>query len=178
MNSKGSNPVSKPVEAILPDKSIVQGTFLLWNEDPVDKKKVHLVLKLLGKEFSSSNLTFFGSLRDIRTELEQDGILLKCYGSSRQVWPSGMGLSMGHGSRAYKTVLGKKGDIKDVVSIFDSGDDCEPCTFEEQKQFHQQWLASIGTTPGKKIIPWKNLFIQQPVSTLKLALKEKFRKTD
>jgi hypothetical protein len=62
-----------------------------------------------------------------------------------------------------------------MVSIFDSGPDTDPCTFAEQDQFHRQWLVSIGVDPDKKVYPWKALFAQQPVKTLKLFVKEKFR---
>jgi len=176
-NSKPPEPLIEPVEAILPDKSIVQGKFLLWYEDPNNRKFVRIVLQLNGKEIVSSGFTFYHTLKDIRLELERDGVLLKCYGSSRRVWPSGMGLSMGRGLKAYKTVLGKKGDIKDMVSIFNSGTDVDPCTFEEQKEFHRQWLSSIGVNPDKKTYPWKALFAQQPVKTLKLFVKEKLRRS-
>src|ERR1700733_1414978 len=164
-NIKEMKPEIKPVEVLMPDKSIVQGTFLLWNEDPKNRKLGRIVFRLMNKEFSSSNVSFFHALRDIRQELEHEGIFLICYGGSRQVWPSGMGLSMARGAKAYKTFLEKKGDIKDLVSIFDSGADVDPCTCEEQSQFHRKWLLSLGIDPNRKVYPWKALFASQPLKT-------------
>jgi hypothetical protein len=179
MNSKHvkeREPSTKPVEVLLPDKTVIHGTFLLWNEVPNNRKLGRIVFRLKDSEFSASNVSFFHALRDIRLELEKENLLLKCYGSSRQVWPSGMGLSMTRGEKSYRHYFGKKGDIKDVVSIFDSGSDVDPCTFEEQRQFHQQWLLSIGIDPNKEVYPWKALFASQPFKTAVLFFNKKILK--
>jgi hypothetical protein len=169
-----SQPRVKSVEIVLPNKSIVCGSFAIWNEDPSNQTLGRVELRLSNRVLSKSNVSFFHALRDIRLELEKENILLKCFGSSRHVWPSGMGFSASKGEMAYKHYLGKKGDVKDVISIFDSGSDIDPCTFEEQMQFHKQWQLSIGISPSNKSIPWKALFAQQPAKALRLFLKENF----
>jgi hypothetical protein len=177
MDSQKHEPLVKAVEVLLPKKSIVQGKFHLWHEDPNNRKFARITLQFSDREFSSSNISCFYALKNIRRELEREGILLKCYGASRNVWPSGMSTSMRRGEMAYKLFLGKKGDIKDLVSIFDSDSDVDPCNFEEQKKFNGEWLVSIGIDPDKETYPWKNLFLQQPVKTLKLFLRKKLRKS-
>ena len=174
--SKHIEPQTRNVEVISAGKTIASGTFLIWSEDPANRRLGRIVLRFLDREFTKSNVSIFHALRDIRLELEAKKLFLKCYGSSRHVWPSGMGLSMARGEKAYRTFLAKKGDIKDIVSIFDTGSDVDPCTCEEQSLFHQQWLRSIGIDPQKKVIPWRSLFMQQPLRTSKLFLREKFRK--
>ena len=163
-------PITSPVEVLLPDKSTVQGRFLLWNKDPDNSKHVRLTIQFLNREISASSTTSFHALRNIRRELDCDKILLKCYGASRNVWPSPMGLDVG---RAYKLYANKKGDLKDIVSIFDSGPDVEPCTVEEHAKFHKDWLLSIGIDPEMKMIPWKALFVREPIKTTGLFFREK-----
>jgi hypothetical protein len=176
INSKTTVPETKPVEVILPNATVVNGNFLIWNEDPANKKLARLTLQFQGHELSSSNLSLFRALFEIRQKLEPDGILVRCYGSTKHVWPSGMGASMTRGVKSYKHYLGKRGDLKDIVHIFDSGPEVDPCTCEEQHQFHQKWLSSIGIDPQKEVIPWKNLFMQQPIVALKLFFKKKFQR--
>jgi hypothetical protein len=169
-------PQTRNVEVISAGKTFASGTFLIWNEDPANRRLGRIVLRFLDREFTKSNVSIFHALRDIRLELERENVFLQCYGSSRHVWPSGMGLSMARGEKAYRTFLTKKGDIKDIVSIFDTGPDVYPCKWEEQCQFHQKWLLSLGIDPNKKVIPWRSLLMQRPVKTLMLYLKEKFHK--
>src|ERR1700722_11377739 len=164
--SVATKPRTKSIEVLLPDKSTVEGKLLLWDCDPENTKIRRITLRFSGKELSTVDTTYWGALNKIRFELDAEKILLKCYGCSRNVWPSGMGLSMGTGGIAYKIFPAKKGDRKDLVSIFDSGLDVDPCTFNEQKEFHEQWLLSIGIDPNKKIYPWKQLFASQPLKTL------------
>jgi hypothetical protein len=87
-----------------------------------------------------------------------------------------MGASMGNGEMAYRCYLGKKGDMKDLVSIFDSGQDVDPCSLKEQLEFRRQWLLSIGVDPDRKVYPWKILFLQHPVKTTRLFFKERLNK--
>lgn len=169
------NPLTRPVDILSPDKTTVHGTFLLQNEDRDNRKCALITLQYLNRQLSASNAGYFHALMDIRLELEKEGILLKCYGASRNVWPSGMGLSMG-GSKAYKQFLGKQCDIRDLVSVFDSGSDIDPCTVEEQRQFHKEWLLSIGIDPNKEVYPWKVLFASQPFKTAVLFFSKNILK--
>ena len=163
-------PSTKSIELLLPDKSTVEAKLLIWDSAPENPEAKRIKLLFSKREFSSTGVSYFHALCKVRCDLETEGILLKCYGCSRNVWPSPMGDVVG---KAYKLFLGKTGELKDVVSIFDSGADVAPCTFQEQKEFHKQWLLSIGIDPDKKVYPWKNLFLQRPIKTLKLYWKVK-----
>src|SRR5258706_3536641 len=63
---------------------------------------------------------FFGALKRVRLELEKDGLLLHCFGASKNVHQSGMQASMGPGILAYRLTLGRQALSEDVVNIFDS----------------------------------------------------------
>jgi hypothetical protein len=175
-SENSAEPFSRPIEVLLPDKSTAVGKLLLWDSDPDNPKVARITLQLMGREFSSRNVSYNHALNDIRRQLENDGILLKCYGSSRNVWPSSVTSGMGRGGEAYRLYLGKKGERKDVVSIFDSGSNVDACTLAEQEEFHKQWLLSVGISPGKRHYPWKAQFFQSPVRTAMLFLKEKLSK--
>ena len=87
---------------------------------------------------------FFEALCKVRLELEKQGIRLKCYGGSRNVYPSAMSQGMGVGRKAYKLSLGSHARLADIVDIFDTGPDIELSTVKEQKEFFQQWLDGLA----------------------------------
>jgi len=87
---------------------------------------------------------YFEALCAVRMKLETMGFLIKAYGDSRKVFPSGMARDMGAGRRAYRLSLGRRARIKDVVSVFETGADAEPATVAEQQAFYHDWLLSIG----------------------------------
>jgi len=147
MNSENS-PYVLPVDVILADKTICNGTLHIWDTDDVDPAVGRLDLEFAGKMQSSKGHSFFWVLREIRKVLDAEGILVRCYGCSRNVWPSSVSASMGRGVKAYRYVLGQRSSRKDIVSIFASGPDTDPCTFREQEEFHKLWLQSVGITTG------------------------------
>lgn len=53
-----------------------------------------------------------------------------------------MGRDMGAGLRAYKMTIGKHARMEDLVFIFDTGSDVEPCSVLEQRDFFEKWLNS------------------------------------
>ena len=143
-------PYVKPVEMLFPDGAMAIGKFLIWDNDNDNPKLARVTLQFLERQLSSRNASFQIALRDIRGQLERDGILIRCYGCSRNVWASSMSGSMGRGVRAYKCFLGKKGDRRDLISIFDSGPDVDPCTLKDQEEFHKRWLASIANPSERR----------------------------
>ena len=139
-----NNIETHPVELLLPDGSSIKGQFHIWDWEPEDRNKVRLALEYTGKTLTRTEYDYFTAMIEIRRELETDGILLKCYGASKNVYPSRMALDMGAGWKAYKTTLGQQAKTSDLVSIFESGPDVEPATVEEQKAFHEAWFDSLG----------------------------------
>ncbi len=127
------------VSAILPDGRAVKGVFRLSEEE----QDVSLSFELLSRNLNAKASDYFEAMVDIRRELEKDGVLLHCYGASKNVYPSGMGRDMGAGLKAYKMILGEQARMEDLVFIFDTGDDVKPATVSEQKEFFERWLKEV-----------------------------------
>src|SRR4051812_45315099 len=69
-----------------------------------------------GLAFSAAD--FFSALADLRTRMEKDGLHVRCAGSCRDVYPSGMARSMGAGRKAYRLKRGAPARTADLVDIF------------------------------------------------------------
>lgn len=144
-----SAPSVKPIDIVLPNKSTVSGKLSLWDEDPENRQFARLTLQFESREITGRGTSYNQALNSIRQQLEKEGVFLKCYGSSRNVWPSSVTSGMGRGGKAYKLYMGRKGERKDVVSIFDCGPDLDICTVNEQEAFYNQWLLSVGISRKK-----------------------------
>ena len=58
------------------------------------------------------------------------------------VRPSGMALSMGHGTLAYLLKVGES--ATELVNIFDSTNEAEAVVrYEEQKSYYMKWINSL-----------------------------------
>lgn len=106
--------------------------------DRICKVSFHYRARLI--EASSSD--YFEAFSQIRLQLEQEGLIPFCYGSSLNVFPSGMCRDMGSGLSAYRLVAGCAPERTDLVQIFDSGDDVIPASVADQKAFHAGWIRS------------------------------------
>ena len=146
-------PVVKAVDVQLRNGSVVSGKFLIWLEAPEDKSLVRIAVQFLGREVSGTGKNCIFALNRARVELEKDGTLLRCYANSRNVISDGMSGSMAAGSAAHKCHLGKKGELGNLVSIFASGPDIDPCTLQEQAEFRDEYLASLGIDPNRGRVP-------------------------
>ena len=96
---------------ILPSGDQLAAEFLVWESDPADVDQVKLALKYAGKQIVVSDDDFVAVLRRIRLQLEQDHMLLNCYGASRNVYSSPMSISMGAGWKAFRLKLGEQAKI-------------------------------------------------------------------
>lgn len=105
------------------------------------------------KTLSEAGWNYIDSLCKIRRLLEVENILLNCYGASRNVRPSGMSIDMCGGVAAHQFTLGKRTEHQDLVTIWETGPDVDPATVDEQEEFYQKWLQSIGIDPNHKYIP-------------------------
>lgn len=133
----------RPITLISPDGHILPGDFLLWEESPVDADRVRLSIMFGEIEIVRDAEDFFIALQSIRSVIGSTGLLPRCYGSSRNVYPSGMSRGMGTGARAYKLYLGHSARMADLVDIFDDAADVEPVSVDVQEAFYQSWLDSI-----------------------------------
>src|ERR1051326_6783373 len=107
----------RSVSIWFPNGDAVWGEFWLSSNSQDDT--VTLTIKSPGFEITKTDSDYFGAMVKVRTELELNGLLINCYGSSLNVYPSPMMRSMGDGSKAYKLTMGQPAKSKDIVSIFD-----------------------------------------------------------
>lgn len=131
---------------ILPDGETREAQFHIWDFDPEDTQLVKLSLTFANREIVRNEDDFWSALCSIRRELEAEGILIKCNGSSKDVWPSGMSIDMSAGEKAYRLELGQQPTVKNIVSIFESGTDIFPVTLDEQEAFFNQWAKSVTSS--------------------------------
>jgi hypothetical protein len=109
----------------------------------------HCLLTVLHRagRIEAAATDFFEAMCAVRRELEREGLLVRCYGGSLNVHPSGMGRDMGQGLLAYRTTFGKHAARSDLVDIFASGPDVVPATVHAQAQHHLAWLSSLKSEP-------------------------------
>lgn len=86
---------------------------------------------------------FFETLIKLREELEKIDIKLLCKGCCKNVYPSGMLLSMGAGRKAYTLICGEQAKMSSLVDIFDSCSMDEYATIEEQSEYFENWTISL-----------------------------------
>ncbi len=95
-----------------------------------DDSTCHVTLHCRGCDYKGVSWNFFDALCSARLQLEPQGLIPVCYGASKNVYPSGMCLDMGSGSRAY--LWGKKGPLS-LVDIFATGPEVIPSTVADQR---------------------------------------------
>lgn len=120
---------------------------LAWEEVCVEGREDLAVVTLAfgGRQLrAESEVSFFEALRDVRRTLDKEGIALLCLGASRDVYPSPMQQSMGLSVKAYRNRLGQQARTSDLVNIFQPASDIQPSTVQEQDEYHQKWLESLG----------------------------------
>ena len=131
------------VELANPTQTVGEGLFCVTDLTLENEDTYNLTFILADSDVTAEAENLFDAMCSIRRQLEIRGLLLVCYGASRNVYPSPLLLSMGDGDKAYKLRLGQTAKISDLVSIFEAGLDVFPVTVEEQKQFYQNWLMSL-----------------------------------
>jgi hypothetical protein len=114
--------------------------FIVYEEN--HSHDCRLTCEYRNKTITVNGGDFFEALCKIRLELEKENLLLRCYGASLNVYPSGMCRDMGRGLKAYKMFPGKQGKADNLVRIFDVGDDITPSTVDAQKEFFWNWVKS------------------------------------
>jgi hypothetical protein len=93
------------------------------------------------REFAADDL--FEAMTALRTELEGLGCLLLCAGARVDAFPSGMSRGMSGGRKAYITRLGLPAGSHDIVDVFDYAEPESIGTVEQQREFHEKWIASL-----------------------------------
>lgn len=88
--------------------------------------------------FTGKGNDYFSQLADVRSQLEQLGIKVLCFGARTDVWASGLQRDMGLGYRAYLLSADVPGR-KPAQCIFDYSPPEKIGTVEEQRQYHEVW---------------------------------------
>src|SRR6185295_2328470 len=103
------------------------------------------MIELQSDMFNSGKITcekFYEGFQDLHKRLDAQGLKLLCMGYRYDVRPSGMALSMGHGTRAYIHRLGEP--ATELVDIFDSTDDEKTVvSYQEQMSYNLKWIESL-----------------------------------
>lgn len=125
-------------------KNIKEGKFDI-NLAELDSGQV--LLELVSKDgsfyYKKTGENYFIILQELRIDLEKDGVDLLCNGSSVDVYPSAMQLSMGGGDKAYRLKMGFHTQMNDIVDIFDYDEDkFVKGTVAEQTEFYKRWVLS------------------------------------
>ena len=123
-----------------------------WNEGEFTRRSCTIHLRFDNTELEATDRDFFEALCRLREQLASQGLSPLCYGASRNVYPSGMLRDMGNALRAYRLRIGERGNAG-IVGIFDAGDDLDIVTVEKQRQFHEEWLQSMGIARENNIGP-------------------------
>jgi hypothetical protein len=115
------------------------GTAELFEDD----RMVRLVVSAPGVRSEAEASDYFEALQKVRREFSTRALDVFCYGSSRDIRPSGMGRSMGLGRKAYRLSMGKQA-TGPLLDIFDSGQGIDLVSADEQDRYFQDWIASLG----------------------------------
>lgn len=124
------------IEKVLEKEAKIE---LIDNENNI-KIKFFLNKTVIEKEAEN----YFEALIELRMELEKMNIKLLCKGCCKNVYPSGMLLSMGTGRKAYALTYGKPAKVDSLVDIFDSCSIEEYGTIDQQLEFFENWTNSLG----------------------------------
>ena len=104
----------------------------------------HLCFNFEEIEIKANAENYFDAFCKLREELESSGLTPLCYGASLDVYPSGFCRYMDSGLKAYKIRKGEPAGRENLVGIFDQGADVIPSSVSNQKEFFQEWLASLN----------------------------------
>jgi hypothetical protein len=118
--------------------------------DELGHEECSVAVTLDGECFVGLGGDYFDALIEVRKKLESRGYLVDLYGATRNVWPSAMSRSMGGGLKAYRLHIGRHATLADLVDIFSSGPDSEPCSVAEQEAFMKAWFSSLSEGDRKR----------------------------
>lgn len=86
----------------------------------------------------------FECIKGVRRHLGGMSMLLLCNGARIDAYPSGMSRQMGRARKVCIVELGKPGTQEGVVDIFGAAPFDKVGSVEAQREFHDNWLRSLG----------------------------------
>lgn len=84
------------------------------------------------------------SLNSVRRQMEIEGFFPLCCGARLDVAASGMARGARATRKVYRLELGKQALRENLVDIFDPAEKENVSTLQEQRDFYEKWLASLG----------------------------------
>ncbi len=109
-----------------------------WTEDSGRCTECRISLQWAGGVIENTDWHFFESFKKVREQLSLHSLLPVCYGASRRVILTGMGIDMALGRKVYR--VGEDGQlIRPTADIFKTGDDVEPVSVKDQEIFQDEW---------------------------------------
>ena len=87
---------------------------------------------------------YFDCLLEIRESFEKTNMKILCNGARYDVYPSRMSRQMGKGIKAYVMIKGKQAMEDSLVDIFESADLVKIGTVQQQRDYYNAWLDSLG----------------------------------
>lgn len=111
----------------------------------LDEEKDEFVIssKLENEEIQSQNFSYFSAYQDFRDKMLNFGYGIKCNGSKINAVQSPM---MSSTEKVYLVELERQALMKDVVYIWDYADITEFPNTNEQQQFFNAWINSLGNS--------------------------------
>jgi hypothetical protein len=135
---------TKVVPMLLGDGSRVSVELDCAEKEDQGETIYRIELEFAGRRIiGASEFGYFTALQRVRSECEKEEAFLLCLGASEDVYPSGMQMSMGPASLAYRMRIGRQALSSDIVKIFDSDESVKPSTVEQQELFRKRWLESL-----------------------------------
>ena len=109
--------------------------YMAWREGGYSKTRCILRIEHAGGTVRAEFSDVYHAFQNARAELEQSGLLPLCWGACADVQVSGMALSMGDGTKAYRMSTRSDEASSEVVSIFDTGPEVHPEIVAAQKEY-------------------------------------------
>ena len=132
-----------PTSLIVPTGEKIRAEFHVWKSAPDNPAHVQLGLHFGTTKITVVATNFFAAMCAIRRGIETIQLRLNCYGASRNVQASPMPFILDKGEKVFRLKLGEEAQTSGIVSIFDTGTDVDPVTFDEQQAFFEAWKRSI-----------------------------------
>ncbi len=125
-------------------------TLHVYEESPQNKELTQIDFFFDGKKKSMLADSLFEALVALRLDLEPKGIQIMCNGTSLDVYPSPMQLSMGPGRKACRLQMGHPvTSAASSVDIFECGGEWIGSSVEEQVAHYKLWRESLALFPRK-----------------------------
>jgi hypothetical protein len=132
-------PMEKYIVTIIGLKSKTETELEILADEESDDIVLKTVINNL--EIIVSDCTYLSAYQKLRDYVLSMGFGMKCNGSRCNAVQSGM---LGPNPRIYLVELGSQALLRDIVGIYDYADINEFPNTQEQKEYFQKWIDSLG----------------------------------